>query len=309
MNMHSRAHTTPISRGLLVQRMDAATWPAGQVAGELGVSRRTGYKWLRRHREEGAAGLLDRSSRPHRMPRLTDPDRVAVIEKLRRCRMSGPAIAHCLQMPRSTVAGVLKRANLARLRDLEPVVPPTRYERKQPGELIHIDIKKLGKVDGIGHRITGDRTSRARGVGWEFVHVCIDDASRLAYVEVLSDERYSTSIGFLQRALDFFRSHGIRVLAVMTDNGSGYRSTAFAHACAEVGLRHLFTRPYRPQTNGKAERFIQTLLREWAYALPYPSSRRRTRALPRWLHRYNHHRPHTSLNGKSPIARVRLSCE
>jgi transposase InsO family protein len=227
----------------------------GQVARELGVSRRTGFKWRKRFLQEGEAGLFDRSSRPHRMPRLTESDRTALILTLRYCRMSGPAIAACLQMSRSTVARVLKRANVARLRDVVPREPVVRYEYKHPGELIHIDIKKLGRIRGVGHRITGIRRHCTSGIGWEYVHICIDDHSRLAYVEVLGDERPWTCRGFLKRALAFYSRHAIRVRRLMTDNGNGYRSRLFARACELASVRHLFTQPYRPQTNGKAERF------------------------------------------------------
>jgi transposase InsO family protein len=276
----------------------------GQVARELGVSRRTGFKWRKRFLQEGEAGLFDRSSRPHRMPRLTESDRTALILTLRYCRMSGPAIAACLQMSRSTVARVLKRANVARLRDVVPREPVVRYEYKHPGELIHIDIKKLGRIRGVGHRITGIRRHCTSGIGWEYVHICIDDHSRLAYVEVLGDERPWTCRGFLKRALAFYSRHAIRVRRLMTDNGNGYRSRLFARACELASVRHLFTQPYRPQTNGKAERFIQTLLREWAYALPYASSKMRRAALGRWIHHYNHRRSHAGLNHKPPISRV-----
>ena len=216
----------------------------------------------------------------------------------------GRQIARRLRMSRSTVAAVLERVGLPRLRDLEPPEPVVRYERKRAGELLHLDIKKLGRIEKIGHRITGDRRSRSRGAGWEYAHVAIDDASRLAYVEVLANEQADTTAGFLRRALIFFKRYGIRVERVMTDNGSAYVSHLFAALCRSQGIRHLRTRPYTPKTNGKAERFIQTLLREWAYARPYPSSRRRTMALPRWLSHYNHHRPHGSLGGNAPITRV-----
>jgi transposase InsO family protein len=208
-------------------------------------------------------------------------------------------------MPRSTVASVLKRAGLARLRDLEPHQPVRRYERSHPGELIHFDTKKLGRIRGVGHRITRDRRDRCRGIGWEFVHVAIDDASRLAYVEVLPNERADTAVGFLHRALAFYRRHGLTVRQVMSDNGSAYVSHLFAATCQRLRLRHLRTKPYTPQTNGKAERIIQTLLREWAYAIPYSSSRLRTAALPRWLRYYNHHRPHAGIGGQTPSARLR----
>jgi transposase InsO family protein len=271
----------------------------------MGISTRTGFKWSRRFREDGRRGLLDRSSRPLRIPNLTGPARTELVIKLRRCRLTALEVAKRLRMPRSTVAAVLKRAGLSRLRDLEPPEPVQRYEREAPGDLLHLDIKKLGRIrGGVGHRITGDRRDRSRGAGWEYVHVAIDDYSRLAYVEVLANEQAETTIGFLKRALIFFRRHHVRVKRVLTDNGSAYVSHIFADLCAQRSIAHKRTRPYRPCTNGKAERLIQTLLREWAYKRPYTSSRRRIAALPRWLDHYNHRRPHGSLGGKSPITRV-----
>jgi transposase InsO family protein len=284
--------------------MTSAAWSADQAAAALGITPRTAFKWLARYRSGGCTALRDRSSRPQRLARLTDEDRAQLVIRLRQSRMTGLQIARRLRMPRSTVAAILKRAGLARLRDLEPPRPVVRYERDRPGELIHLDIKKLGRIERVGHRITGDRTSRSRGAGWEYVHIAIDDASRLAYVEVLANEQADTTVGFLRRALAFYRRHGIRVERVMTDNGSAYVSHLFAQLCKQRFLRHIRTRPYTPRTNGKAERFIQTLLREWAYVRPYASSRRRTAVLPRWLHHYNHRRPHGSLNGRTPISRV-----
>ena len=304
MNLHSRARTCPASRALLVERVTCAAWSADQAAAAAGITPRTAFKWLRRHREEGAAGLLDRSSRPPVPSGRTSNERTELIVLLRRSRMTGRQIGRRLRMSRSTVAAVLKRAGLSRLRDLEPPEPVVRYEREHAGELLHLDVKKLGRIEKIGHRITGDRRSRSRGAGWEYAHVAIDDASRLAYVEVLANEQADTTAGFLRRALCFFKRHGIRVERVMTDNGSAYVSHLFAALCQGHGLKHLRTRPYTPRTNGKAERFIQTLIREWAYARPYASSRRRTAALPRWLYHYNHRRPHGSLGGKAPITRV-----
>jgi transposase InsO family protein len=284
--------------------MSSTAWSADQAAAALGIATRTAFKWLARYRSGGYAALRDRSSRPRRLARLTEEARAQLVIRLRRSRMTGLQIARRLRMPRSTVAAILKRAGLARLRDLEPPQPVVRYERDRPGELIHLDIKKLGRIERIGHRITGDRTSRSRGAGWEYVHIAIDDASRLAYVEVLANEQAETTAAFLRRALAYYRCHGIRVERVMTDNGSAYVSHLFAQLCTQSQLRHVRTRPYTPRTNGKAERFIQTLLREWAYVRPYATSRRRTAALPRWLHHYNHRRPHGSLNGQAPISRV-----
>ena len=256
---------------------------------------------------------MDRSSAPREIPHRTDPEREQLIAMLRRLRMTGAEIAMVLAMPVSTVSAVLARIGLGKLSRLEPPEPPNRYQRARPGELIHIDVKKLGVITGVGHRISGRRDSqnanrraRRRGApkGWEFVHVCVDDATRLAYVEVLADEQASTAVAFLKRTIEFYRRHGIRVERLMTDNGSAYRSTVHALACRLLGIRHLRTRPYRPQTNGKAERFIRTLLGGWAYGAIYGSSRERTAALDGWLWSYNHRRPHGSLSHKTPIARL-----
>jgi transposase InsO family protein len=233
--------------------------------------------------------------------------RTRKIERLRRRRLTGPTIARKLAMPRSTVAAVLRRLGLPRLRHLDPKPEPRRYERQRPGELLHLDTKKLGKIRGIGHRIHGDRRTRVRGIGWEFAHVGIDDYSRVGRVEILADETAESVTAFLRRTVAWFQRRGVRVERVLTDNGSGYRSKLFATACAELGIRHLFTRPYTPRTNGKAERFIQSLLREWAYARPYRTSNQRSRRLPTWLEYYNRSRPHTALGYRAPISRLRRS--
>lgn len=303
MDTHSNARTTPLSRATIVDHLRAGAW-SEELASVMGLSIRTGFKWWRRFREEGLEGLRDRSSRPHQRPFETAPQRTELILELRRCRLTAREIATKLRMPRSTVSAVLTRHGMGRLRDLAPPEPVVRYEHDAPGDMLHLDVKKLGRIRGIGHRITGDRRVRARGVGWEYVHVAIDDHSRLAYVEVLANEQAATAAAFLRRALAFYRSHGIRTRRILTDNGKCYIGHVFQALCANRDIRQCLTRPYRPCTNGKAERFIQTLLREWAYKRPYSSSRRRTAALPRWLHRYNHHRPHGSLGGQSPIARV-----
>lgn len=280
--------------------------------GVAGVSARTAGKWVRRYREEGEAGLHDRSSAPRRVANATPPERVEAIAALRRLRMTGPEIAEVLVMATSTVSAVLKRFGLGRLSRLDAPGAARRYERSRPGELIHIDVRKLGRIGarGAGHRVTGDRRSQfkshGRGVtGWERVHACVDDATRLAYVEVLPDEKATTAIGFLRRALAFYRSHGITVERLMTDNGSAYRSTSHALAYRARGIRHIRTRPYRPQTNGKAERFIRTMLREWAYAAVYGSSPERAAALSGWLERYNYRRRHGALGHRPPIHRLR----
>jgi transposase InsO family protein len=304
MNIHSRARLTPLGRADLVHAMRDPAWSRDQ-AGSLGVSLRTAYKWQARFRSEGRDGLRDRSSRPRCSPTQVALDREDVILQLRRLQMTAATIARKLRMARSTVSDVLKRNNAGKLKYLEVPEPENRYERKAPGDLIHLDIKKLGRIEGVGHRIHGDRQlQRHRRIGWEYVHVAVDDFSRLAYVEVLANQTGRTAAGFLRRALCFFRKHGIKVRRVLTDNGSAYLSKVFNELCEAFYVRHLRTRPYRPRTNGKAERFIQTLVRGWAYGRSYPSSRLRTAALPRWLRHYNEVRPHMGLNGATPISRV-----
>lgn len=301
MNMHSKARTTPLSRALLVDRVQIGGWSVAQAAERASISVRTGYKWLARAKA-GRGELCDRPSAPGRMPRLTDPERTSLIVLLRHCHASGPAIARQLEMPRSTVARVLQREGLGR--DKPSKVAVVRYQRQRPGELIHLDIKKLARIVRVGHRITGDRRDTVEGAGWEFVHVAIDDASRIVYAEVLADERGATCAAFLHRAVAYYRKLGIAVEQLLTDNGTGYTSHVFRHACAHERLEHLRTRPYRPCTNGKAERVIQTLMREWAYARPYRRSRDRTRALRTWLLYYNRWRPHGSLAGNPPLSRL-----
>ena len=307
MNIHSSARFTRAGRALLVERVTQEHWSVAEAAEAAGVSPRTAYKWLNRFEEEGPAGLLDRSSRPKRSPTQVPAGWQKLILELRHHRMTGAAIARRLGIPRSTVARVLKRHGLERLKKLDPVLPVRRYEKTRPGELIHLDIKKLGRIKGIGHRITGhhEKVHRSRGLGWEFVHVCVDDFTRLAYVEVLGDEKGATTAAFLRRAAAWLKAQGVTVERVMTDNGSGYVAKDFAAAVAEIGARHLRTRPYTPRTNGKAERFIQTMLREWAYGRPFTSSYRRRAALPAWLRRYNERRPHAGLGGAAPITRLR----
>jgi transposase InsO family protein len=308
MKLHRRAKTCPNSRLLLARRIEQEGWSLRKAAEAAGVSERTASKWRARYRSEGEAGLEDRSSAPHAQSSRTPEGRVEAIACLRRLRFTGAEIAGVLGMARSTVSGVLRRTGLGRLSSLEPCEPPNRYERVRAGELIHIDVKKLGRIGhrGAGHSGTGDRGrgQRSRGIGWEFVHVCVDDATRLAYVEVLADERAQTAIGFLRRALRFYRARGVRVERVMTDNGPAYCSIAHALACRALGVRHLRTRPYRPRTNGKAERFIRTLLGGWAYGAIYGSSAERRAALSGWLDHYNFRRPHGSLSHKPPGARL-----
>jgi transposase InsO family protein len=305
MNVHSRARTCPASRALLVQRIREECWEPAEAAEACGVSVRTAYKWLARYRDEGVPGLRDRSSRPRCMPtRMPDEWRTMILE-LRAGRMTGRRIAAQLGRPYATVARILQRAGVGRLQAPAVLEPVRRYERAEPGELLHIDVKKLGRFARPGHRIHGDPRTRVRGVGWEYVHVAIDDASRVAYAEVLRDERAATSVvPFLRRAVAYFARLGVRVQRVMTDNGSAYRSRRHAHQCARLKLKHLRTRPYTPRTNGKVERMIQTLLREWAYALPFPTSSKRAKALKPWLEYYNRQRPHSALGHRPPFTRL-----
>jgi transposase InsO family protein len=271
MDIHQNARTCPASRMLLVNRIRSGS-SVFSVAEGVGISPRTAFKWLARYRAEGEKGLLDRSSRPYRMPRKTSYWWEEEIVRLRRRRMTGAEIARHVSVSPATVARILARHGLSRAKALESKEPVRRYQREHPGELLHFDIKKLGRIRGVGHRITRDRIHRARGVGWEFVHVAIDDASRLAYAEVLKNERTACATAFLRRTITWFSARGVRVQSLLTDNGSCYRAHDFEKTCQRLGLRHIRTRPYRPCTNGKAERFIQTLLREWAYRRPYHSS-------------------------------------
>jgi transposase InsO family protein len=305
MNMHKNARLTPAGRALLASRVESG-WRVKDAAQAAGISERTAHKWLGRHRLGGERRHHDRSSAPRRCPRRTSPERVAQIEALRRQRMSGPKIAEALGMACSSVGSILRRLGLGRLSALEPKPEVIRYERAAPGELIHIDIKSLGKIDGVGHRITGQhaRHHRARGIGWEHLHVAIDDASRLAYTEILPSLGKEDATAFLQRALAWYARLGVKVQRVMTDNGSAYRSKLFTDALDQAGARHIRTRPYTPRTNGKAERFIQTSLREWAYAKPYRSSDERREAIRPWIHSYNLTRPHSAIGRIPPFKRL-----
>jgi transposase InsO family protein len=277
------------------------------VATAFGVDLKTVGKWVARFKAQGAAGLQDRSSRPHRLREPTPPETVEQIVALRRQRFTGQQIAQQTGVSPATVSRILRAARLSRMKDLEPPEPVIRYEREHPGELIHLHIKKLGRFEAEGHRVTGDRQAgRSRGAGWEFVHVCIDDASRLAFSQIHPDETKQSAVPFLKAAIAYYASLGVKVSRVMTDNGSCYISGDFRKACADLGLKHIRTKPYTPKTNGKAERFIQTALREWAYAQAYPNSDRRAAELPVWLHRYNWHRPHGGIKFKTPISRLAL---
>jgi transposase InsO family protein len=316
MKVHANAPLGPKGRQTMVLRVLEQGWSRSQAAMAAGVSERTCSKWIRRYRAEGEAGLQDRSSAPRTVANRTSERRLEAIAALRRLRFTGAQIAELLSMPLSTVSGILSAIGMGRLGRLG-LEGPQRYQRERPGELIHIDVKKLGRIQGgAGKRVRGgthshynptftDREGKRRNtVGWECVHIAIDDATRLAYAEVLPDEKATTAVAFLRRALAFYRRHGITVERVLTDNGSPYRSAIHALACRALGLRHLRTRPYRPQTNGKAERFIRTMLGEWAYGAIYRSSRERTAALDGWLWHYNHARRHGALSHKPPAARL-----
>jgi transposase InsO family protein len=316
MNMHKNARMTPIGRERLVRAVLSGQTPEA-AAHAAGVCPRTARKWVARFKAEGRAGLMDRSSRPKRLYRPTPAAIVEQVEVLRRQRFTGKQIAADLSVSPATVSRILRRLGLNRMRDLEPAEPVRRYERQHPGDMIHIDIKKLGRFNQVGHRMTGDRTrqssrrgtrqGKAWGVGWEYVHVCIDDNSRVAFSQILPDEKAVSAVAFLMAAVAYYKSLGVTVTRVMTDNGSCYKAFDFRDACIGLGLKHVRTKPYTPKTNGKAERFIQTALREWAYAQAYPTSDRRAEELPIWLHRYNWHRPHGGIKSKTPISRLALS--
>jgi transposase InsO family protein len=310
MDIHKNARLTPHGRAWIVRQVAGGRTPE-VVAATVGVCPRTVRKWVERYRLEGPAGLRDRSSRPHRLHRPTPEAVVAQVEALRRQRWTGQQIATHTGVSPATVSRVLKRLGLNKLEALEPAEPVRRYQREHPGELIHIDIKKLGRFERVGHRITGDRTGQSNirgtkrgGTGWEFVHVCIDDASRIAFSQIKPNEKAESAVPFLKAAVAYYASLGVKVQRVMTDNGSCYKAFVFRDACAQLGLKHIRTKPYTPKTNGKAERFIQTALREWAYAQAYPTSDNRAAELPRWMHRYNWHRPHGAIKSQTPISQL-----
>ena len=308
MDIHKNARLTPLGRERLVKMVLGGQTP--KAASEaVGVCPRTVRKWVERYEREGMPGLQDRTSRPRRLHRPTPQPVIELIEALRRQRLTGKAIAVEVGVSPATVSRVLRRLGLNKLSALAPAEPVRRYEREHPGEMIHIDIKKLGRFERIGHRITGDRTgqSNSRGIGWEFVHVCIDDASRVAFSKLMKTECQGCAVDFLKAAVAYYESLGVTVERVMTDNGSCYRSRAFRDTCELLGLKHIRTRPYTPKTNGKAERFIQTSLREWAYARAYDTSDQRAQELPFWIHHYNWHRPHGGIKGKTPISRLALA--
>ncbi|MDP2122732.1 MAG: IS481 family transposase [Hoeflea sp.] len=309
MNIHKNARLTPLRREEMALAVLEGGLTKAQAARIYGVTSKIVSRWTERHKSGGRAAMMDRTSRPEVSPRRIDQALAEQIIALRRKRLTGKHIAMETGVSPATVSRVLKRAGLSRMKNIEPAEPVVRYEYSKPGGLIHLDIKRLGRFDRVGHRITGDRTgqSNSRGVGWEYVHVCIDDASRIAFTDIFPDEKAISAIAFLKAAVAYYLSLGITVTRVMTDNGSCYKAKDFAKACKALGLKHIRTRPYTPKTNGKAERFIQTALREWAYARAYPSSDYRKSHLPNWTHMYNWHRPHGSLNSKPPISRLGLT--
>ena len=305
MRLHRNARTTPHTRALIVDRVRRLGWAVCDAAQAAGISERTAYKWLARARELGDEGLMDRSSRPRRCPHQTPVPLQRLVSTLRRRRLTAWEIARVAQLPPSTVSRLLRQSGLGRLSQLEPKPPVQRYERERPGELVHIDSKKLGRIRGVGHRIHGDRTRRARAVGWEFLHVCVDDHTRLAYAELHPDDTGDTVAAFFARALAWYRKRGITVERVLSDNAKCYDSLAMRAVCDSHQVARRFTRPYTPRTNGKVERLIQTMLRRWAYASSYRSSQQRESSLLPWLRHYNHERPHSALGMKSPLQRLR----
>ena len=306
MDYHKNARTTVWSRGQMARQVIEQGCTLAAAAAAANVSPRTAAKWVRRYRALGAAGLADRTCRPHRMYRPTPPEQAELVEQLRRQRWTGLRISQQTGLSRATVSRILRRRKLSRMRDLEPRQPVRRYEHERPGDLLHLDIKKLGRIAKPGHRVTGNLADRTRRVGWEYVHVAIDDHSRIAFSAIFADERACSTVAFLGQARAYYARFGIHFKAVLTDNGPAYRSRAFAAACRALGLKHRFTRPYTPRTNGKAERFIRTALQEWAYVRIYQNSEQRNASLSPWLHEYNWHRPHASLCNNSPISRAGL---
>lgn len=303
MNIHSRAKSCPFSRALFVERVHSGM-PLLQASVMAGFSERTGHKWLKRFKEEGDAGLRDRSSQPHRLARSHELGLVVEAVGRRRRGQAAVRIALELGVPRSTVGFWLRKAGISQASALQDKEPPNRYEHSAPGDLLHLDTKKLANFHQVGHRITGNRSKHSRGAGYQVLHVCNDDHSRACYMEMLPDEKKDTTASFLQRALLHFQAQGITVRKLLTDNGSAYRSKEFKAMREAYGLKHARTRPYRPRTNGKAERLIQTALREWAYGPTWQSSNERNQALSAWLHFYNHHRPHSALGGQPPVTRL-----
>lgn len=307
MNLHQHARLSPRGRALLVDRILVHGLRVEEAAHAAGVSVRTAYKWLKRFKEEGREGLTDRSSRPRGCPHATPRTIVEQVIEQRRSRQTYRQIARQLTVAPSTIARLLRRAGLHRLAELEPALPQNRYEYAQPGQLLHLDIKKLGRFRQPGHRVTGNRQVHSNGSGWEYVHLAIDDHSRVAFGSIEPDERGISACKALMQAVRYYRSLGVRFERVLTDNGACYRSRHFRRLLRRLGMRHLRTRPYTPRTNGKAERLVQTTLREWAYARSYASSQQRAGAFLQWLHHYNWHRPHASVGYQPPITRIPLN--
>lgn len=306
MDYHKNARTTVWSREQMARQVVERGWTVASAAACARVSAKTAAKWVGRYRQLGTAGLVDRSCRPRHLRRPTKPEQVALIEALRGQRWSGLRIAQQTELSQATVSRILRRLKLSRVRDLQPRQPVHRYEHLRPGDLLHLDIKKLGRIAKPGHRVTGNLADRTRRVGWEYVHVAIDDHSRIAFSAIFPDETAASTAAFLGQALAYYARLGIRFRALLTDNGPAYRSRLFATICKRLGIKHRFTRPYTPRTNGKAERFIRTALQEWAYARTYQNSEQRKDQLQRWIHEYNWHRPHASLGQNTPISRAGL---
>jgi transposase InsO family protein len=306
MDYHQNARLTIHSREQLARKVLLEGWTLKLAAASFNVSVRTAAKWVRRYHQLGVEGLADRSSRPHRLYRPTPPELISRVELLRRQRWSGVRIAQATSLSRATVSRILRRLKLNCMRMLDPAVPVRRYEHPAPGDLLHLDIKKLARILQPGHRVTGNLADRSRHAGWEYVHVAIDDHSRIAFSEIHPNEQQHSVVAFLHAALDYYARLGIGFKAILTDNGPAYHSRALAQTCRQLGLKHRFTRPYTPRTNGKAERFIQTALREWAYARTYQNSEQRSQQLSPWLHQYNWHRPHAALALQPPIRRSLL---
>lgn len=304
MDIHQNARLTPIRRGDLAESVLSGSLTVSQAARQYQVCIKTVRKWVKRYHNEGPAGMPDRSSRPNHSPRQIRPSLEADIEQLRRQRLTGLQIAERLQVSKATVHRVLGRRDLNHLSAIDPPPAVQRYEHDTPGALLHLDIKRLGRIGCAGHRIHGDRKQGVRGIGWECVHVAVDDHSRISFAQILSDQTQASAVAFLFAAVEHYRRRGVKIRALLTDNGGCYRSRHFRAACRRLSIKHRFTRPYCPRTNGKAERFIQTLLREWAYAVRYETSLHRASALHPWLHYYNWHRPHASLDRRSPMSRI-----
>jgi transposase InsO family protein len=304
MNTHKNARLTFARRIEMVRRIVEDRLTPAEAAAEAGVSLPTARKWLGRFLAQGEAGLVDRRSKPHVSPRRISGVKALAIVELRRRRLTQARIAQSLGVSKSTVGRVLAKAGLSKWRDLEPSEPVVRYEHERPGDLIHIDTKKLGRIERMSHRVTGNRRDTFGGAGWEYLFVAIDDHARIGFTDMYPDEAKASAVQFLQNTVAYFRSLGVKVRRILTDNGSAFRSKLFSAACRDLDLKHSFTRPYRPQTNGKAERFIQSALREWAYGIPYNHSKERTAMLERWTHHYNWHRPHQGIKGLAPISRL-----